>query len=166
MIIDLSRLINKKVTKELIDSKFTLQNIYYGNECIEFNTPVECIGEITLVGNIIFLDVNVKTELNIPCSRCFEKFSYPIDIEIHEKFSLNPGSEDDEVIFIEGEKIDLSDIIESNIIPSLPIKKLCNEDCKGLCQVCGANLNFNQCNCKKDETDPRMDKLKDLFSAN
>lgn len=165
MIIDLSHLIHKKVTKESINKKFTLQNICYGNECIEFSAPVECCGELTITGNIIFLDATVKTELLIPCSRCFEKFGYQVNIEIHEKLSINPDNEDDEIIYIEGEKIDISDIVEDNIITSLPIKKLCNEDCKGLCQNCGTNLNFSQCNCKKDELDPRLEKLKDLFST-
>lgn len=162
-IIDLSRLIHKKVTEESIDIKFTLQNIYYGDECIEFDAPVECVGSVVLLENIIFLNANVRTKLTLPCSRCFEKFCYPIDIEIHEKLSITSKDEDDEIIFIEGEKFDISDIVETNIIVSLPIQKLCNEDCKGLCQKCGTDLNLLQCNCNKDDIDPRLDKLKDLF---
>ncbi|MFO7841307.1 MAG: DUF177 domain-containing protein, partial [Fidelibacterota bacterium] len=41
-------------------------------------------------------------------------------------------------------------------------KKLCSPDCKGLCPICGANLNHMNCSCKTENYDPRWDKLKEL----
>jgi uncharacterized protein len=47
---------------------------------------------------------------------------------------------------------------------SLPMKPLCSEDCKGLCPVCGTNLNRDTCNCRRDWDDPRFAALKNLQS--
>ena len=55
--------------------------------------------------------------------------------------------------------------MENNILLTLPIKRLCKEDCKGLCQQCGNNLNLSTCQCDNDDIDPRLAKLKDLFST-
>jgi len=86
-------------------------------------------------------------------------------IHAHEKFSNNSDNKDDEIIFIDGDTIDITNIVKNNIILSLPFKKLCKDDCKGICQNCGGNLNTTSCHCKEDDIDPRLAKLKDLFSA-
>lgn len=93
-----------------------------------------------------------------------ENFTYGLCIDLCEKLTTNPDDKDDEVIFIDSDTIDITEIIENNIILALPVKRLCKEDCKGLCLRCGSNLNFTTCNCDKDNTDPRLSKLKDLFS--
>ncbi|SUY61625.1 ribosomal protein L32 family protein [Clostridium sporogenes] len=67
-------------------------------------------------------------------------------------------------MLLKNEAIDVTEVIENNIIIELPIKRLCKKNCKGLCQQCGANLNFSKCKCEKD-IDPRLAKLKDFFSA-
>lgn len=166
MIIDISRLLNRKVTKLEIDSKFEYKDIYYENECFQFNRPIEISGLITQAERVISFDLVLKSELTIPCSRCTEKYNFDLDIEIHEKFSADSELIDDEILAIEGTEIDLSDIIENNIIASLPIQKLCKDNCKGLCHICGTNLNNNSCDCKNEELDPRLEKLRNLFSTN
>jgi len=57
----------------------------------------------------------------------------------------------------------IDDLVRETIILALPLKPLCSEDCKGLCPVCGTDLNKSQCNCIKKETDPRWEKLKGLL---
>ncbi|WP_341271486.1 YceD family protein [Clostridium acetobutylicum] len=114
--------------------------------------------------SIIPLYAEVKGIVELTCSRCLQKFPYDIDLEIDEKFTDNPENKDDEVIFINNYEVDINEIVENNIILSLPIKKLCREDCKGLCPMCGTNLNISTCNCHEDNIDPRFAKLKDLFS--
>jgi uncharacterized protein len=44
----------------------------------------------------------------------------------------------------------------------LPTKRLCSEDCKGLCPYCGKDLNEGRCDCEVDEIDPRFEVLKKL----
>jgi uncharacterized protein len=57
----------------------------------------------------------------------------------------------------------IDEIIVDNIILSLPIKTLCSETCKGLCPICGQNLNEGDCDCEIENIDPRLQKLKDFY---
>ena len=60
-------------------------------------------------------------------------------------------------------KLELDDIVISDILLSLPQKNLCKGDCKGLCQICGKNLNEGDCSCDKREIDPRLEMLKQFM---
>lgn len=164
MKIEVIDLLSKRKTKRDVHLVYEEKPFYDDGEFIRFNKPVELKGEIYALGDVLTLDGTICTELDLTCSRCLSTFSHVINLPVHEEFSTNSNSEDDEVIFIEGEAIEINDIIKNNIILSLPIKKLCKEDCKGLCQHCGENLNITSCNCEKNIVDPRLEKLKDLFS--
>jgi uncharacterized protein len=63
---------------------------------------------------------------------------------------------------IETDKIDISQDVRDFCIIALPMKKLCSEDCKGLCFKCGTNLNEKECSCTKEEIDIRWQPLLDL----
>jgi uncharacterized protein len=165
MTIDVLDLIKKKVSKKKVHLVYSEENFYDDGELIEFLKPITLDGEVYLTGDIISLEGKVLTEVSLPCSRCLTGFDHNIDIEIHENFSTNPDNKDEEVIFIEGDTIDIKDVIKNNILLSLPIQKLCKDDCQGLCQNCGTNLNIEECTCAESNVDPRLAKLKDLFST-
>lgn len=166
MNVDVSELMKKKVFKKDINLEFTEKDFKDKGEDIKFAKPVEFQGTLSLVGDILDLKGAFTTELILICSRCLEEFKYQIKLEVNEKFTTNEESSDDDTTLIQHDNIDLTDIVRNNISMSLPIKKLCKEDCKGLCQHCGANLNFSTCKCENEDIDPRLAKLKDLFSAN
>jgi uncharacterized protein len=65
-----------------------------------------------------------------------------------------------EVDFIKGDTIDLSDIVREQVYLSLPMRSICKESCRGLCPVCGANLNESSCLCRKPEGHPAFSKLR------
>ena len=76
--------------------------------------------------------------------------------------------EDEDALIFNGQEIDLVDIIEQTLDFKIPASVLCKEDCKGLCQGCGANLNIEACSCNESANDeeiidPRFAKLKDIF---
>ncbi|MDP4177418.1 MAG: DUF177 domain-containing protein [Bacillota bacterium] len=167
MTIDISDLLKKKSGEKKIDLIIEASD-FKSDEFIKFNKPVHLSGILNLLGDIINFDGIIRTELELVCSRCNENFNQNIDIPIVEKFSNKEKDINvfDDIIYFNGDNIDITDVIQNNIIMTLPIKMLCMEDCKGLCQNCGTNLNFHSCNCSKDTIDPRLSKLKDLFSAN
>ena len=93
------------------------------------------------------------------------------DIERKYGFSLkkiivskmeNENDDYDDYIVVENNVLDLDALINEEIQLFLPIKMLCKEDCKGLCQGCGKNLNYEKCECEK-EVDPRLAALSDLL---
>ena len=64
--------------------------------------------------------------------------------------------------FYQGEGIELDDVLREYILLALPMQKLCKEDCKGICPVCGQNRNQVDCQCKTTPMDPRWESLKSL----
>lgn len=162
--INISDLINRKSEEKKLNLKLDIEKFSDGFEEYEVLEPLVLDGSLTRIGDIIYLDSIVKGVINLECSRCLEKFPYVVDLEIHEKLTDNPENKDDEIIFINDDELDICEIVENNIIVSLPMKRLCKEDCKGLCSICGVNLNVTTCNCHEENIDPRLEKLKDLFS--
>ncbi|MEW6210600.1 MAG: DUF177 domain-containing protein, partial [Acidobacteriota bacterium] len=72
------------------------------------------------------------------------------------------GSDDLSVGFYQGQAIDLDDVVREQVELALPMSRLCKEDCLGLCQQCGADLNEGPCQCDAEESDPRWATLKEL----
>ncbi|WP_461204457.1 YceD family protein [Clostridium sp. DL1XJH146] len=165
MKIDISDLTSKKVESKKVNTYVDSVDFIYDKEEIKFAKPVFIEGEFILNENLITFEGVITTTLILSCSRCLEKFEYPIQVSIAENFSREDVS-DEEIIELEGNYVDFTQIIEKNIILELPIKKLCKENCNGLCPICGSNLNKCKCNCERNEIDTRFEKLKDFFSAN
>ncbi|NYC28330.1 uncharacterized protein B0H42_000828 [Clostridium saccharobutylicum] len=123
----------------------------------------EVVGVIFSDSDILILNAKIKTNLEMICSRCLDTFIYPIDIDIEERFTTNSDSKDDEAIVVMDDVLDITEIVETSIISTLPIKRVCKDDCKGLCQECGCNLNYETCSCHKEDVDIRFEALRGLF---
>ena len=65
--------------------------------------------------------------------------------------------------FYAADEFDLLGLIKEQIVLNVPMKLLCNEECKGICPKCGTDLNINKCNCSLTEVDSRLEILKDLL---
>lgn len=114
----------------------------------------------------------VRSELELPCSRCLEPFRMPVDGTFDQRFL--PASEmatDDEremqdedvdISYYRDDQIDLNQLLREQFYLALPMKPLCREDCKGLCPQCGTNLNTGTCDCAAAWEDPRLAPLKGL----
>lgn len=165
MKIDVSDFMKNKSAKKELHVSVKMDNFHYGSEEIKVLKPILLDGLLYMTDSILNLDACISADLELICSRCLQPFTYHYDGELNEKFTLNSDNKDDDVIFMDGDSLNITEIIENNIIMSLPIKHLCSEDCKGLCQVCGANLNQSSCNCDTKDFDPRLAKLKDMFST-
>lgn len=163
MIIQFSDLISSKKRETEINVTYDLTPLNFEGEKIEANEAIKVVGNITSVGEILTLRASIKTSLKLNCSRCLEAFIYPIDIDIEERFTNNEELQDEEIMFVDSNSINIADIVENIIISTLPIKKLCTDNCKGLCQSCGENLNQCPCQCGTNDVDLRLAKLQELF---
>ena len=67
--------------------------------------------------------------------------------------------------FMEGFQMNVEDLLISEIVTSWPMKILCKPDCKGICPICGRDLNTGTCDCETFVPDPRMAAIKDIFEA-
>jgi len=118
------------------------------------------------------LDGRVQTTLELSCGRCLEGFESPVDASfdlLYQPHAENTGEGEREIeeddlttAFYENDQIDLGQLMEEQLYLSLPMKPLCSADCKGLCPVCGINLNRDSCDCQREWEDPRFAALKNL----
>jgi uncharacterized protein len=120
------------------------------------------------------LEGRVRTTLELNCSRCLEPFTLPVDaafdLRYHPRVENTGGGADEREIaeddlttaFYENEEIDLGHLMREQFNLSLPMKPLCGDDCRGLCPVCGTNLNRGTCDCKREFDDPRLAVLRTL----
>jgi len=136
--------------------------------------------DITLNGDIFKVDDNVlltgtiKYTFSDECARCLENFNNTVETKFEAILvqKLNENKDEDEDEDEESDEIQLvvtdgcvvlDEIIKQMIYLSMPMKSLCKTDCKGICPTCGVNLNYEECKCKNNLTDPRFNKLKDLL---
>ena len=91
------------------------------------------------------------------CSRCLDEISDDIDVEIQELFMYRPEQEDDFVV--EQDRIDLEQALIDSVVPALPLKPLCSEDCVGLCARCGIRMDADPSHTHEDPIDPRFSAL-------
>lgn len=163
MKVQISDIISKRERSKNIDYKFEIQQFEFEGDTIRAIEPCEVNGFISSDVDILILKAKIKTNLELICSRCLDTFIYPIDIDIEERFTTNAESENDDVIIVMNDVLDITEIVETSIISTLPIQRVCKDDCKGLCQECGCNLNYNTCSCDKEDVDIRFEALKGLF---
>ena len=114
----------------------------------------------------------VQTTLELPCSRCLEPYTLPVDQTFdlrYQPHAQNTGDGEREIeeddlttAFYENDEIDLGQLMREQFYLALPMKPLCRDDCRGLCPMCGTNLNGGTCECKRDWHDPRLAVLKKL----
>lgn len=138
----------------------------------------------TLEGNLelyaghpgVFVRGELRGWLAVACSRCVERVEVPLEDRVEVTYlpsdqvpdpdqadDVDDAAADDVDLYpYEGEKIDLTTLLRERLIMAVPFAPLCAEDCKGLCSVCGANLNAGECGCDREVGDPRLMALKDL----
>ncbi len=118
------------------------------------------------------LMINGKTslKLEIPCDRCLEAVEVMLELDFHKKVNLSQSEDDnmfseefDESNYIDGYALDVDELVYNEVLIGWPTKILCSEDCKGICNVCGQNLNRGTCDCEDTSLDPRMSVIRDVF---
>ncbi|MBQ4340846.1 MAG: DUF177 domain-containing protein [Firmicutes bacterium] len=165
MIKDLTDLLAKKYEQLTVDASVDLVSMHRGGDEIKFIEPVSINGRLyRLEDDVVFFSGYLKTSIETACGRCLEPVSESVDLDFDEVVYAEGREEDyDLIIEPEGETIDIDSFILNLLDLKLPLKFLCDEECKGLCPVCGTNLNTSQCNCNDEKIDERFAMLKDLF---
>lgn len=129
-----------------------------------FVSPVSVRGTVKSLDGFAQLSAEVFFDFSIPCDRCTKQINRRCHYTFSHSLVLSLENEDDDsYIQIQEYKLDLDELIRADILLELPTKYLCDEDCKGLCPVCGKNLNDGTCDCEIHQIDPRLEVLKKLI---
>lgn len=120
-------------------------------------------GEIVNTAGTLNLRGTIAADLIFICDRCGGEYERHLEIPVEAKLAADVSDEDDpETYPLDGDWLDVSDVLETSFILATDQKSLCSEDCAGLCSGCGKNLNCGPCDCKK-EIDPRLAVLAQLL---
>jgi uncharacterized protein len=157
--------------KELIQKPGTMKEVQIvhelehalGTETIAVPKGRELSLDIRLesVHEGILVTVSGDTLADSECSRCLEPMQEDVEIELQELFHYQPQEEDDFAIV--QDRVDLEQALIDAVVPNLPLKPLCSENCPGLCADCGERADLGTHNHEKP-IDPRFGALKDFGS--
>jgi uncharacterized protein len=132
--------------------------------------PVNVILNLNRRPDHIRITGKITGSLEVSCHRCLRPFpllfNETVDIYLVASERMSGGEEKelepDELLyeFFDGEVIEVDRLVVEQIFLALPVKVLCDENCKGICPGCGTNLNEEACRCKADDSKSPFAKLK------
>jgi len=120
-------------------------------------------GEIENSADVLTLRGVIRAGLRCACDRCAAEFDRSVEIPLEVPLASElQDQESPDYFLLDGDELDIDDLLETSFILNMDTRFLCREDCKGLCPRCGADLNLGPCGCKK-EKDPRLAVLEQLL---
>jgi len=133
---------------------------------------VRLAGEIEKHVALIGVRGNISGTSEVDCTRCLQPVPHPLAIDFEVEYLTEgvmgrDGEHEISPIDLEkdelrGNTLDLTQLAREQILLSISDQFFCRDDCKGLCERCGENLNLIDCKCGDDEIDPRWEALKNL----
>ena len=136
---------------------------------VSFPSPMKVRGDITNTAGYMRMRLDLSVDYTAECARCLStvngKFSLDLEKTVAPRNLLLDLDEDrlDDYAIIEDGFLDMDEQLRAQLEMEFPIRFLCHEDCKGLCQRCGKNLNEGECGCSKKEIDPRLAPLQKIL---
>lgn len=169
--LDISALLEDLGASASVEGDFTLDHLVVGDEVFHLLGPASYAVELTNTGSGIVASGTVSARTSATCSRCLEPFELLIDAEV-EGFYVQPGHEDTipeeqetEPIHSDG-TVDLASALQAALTLEAPFAPVHDEECSGLCPVCGCNLNEESCSCRLEiEPTGPLAALKDLLPS-
>lgn len=130
--------------------------------------PVRVTGEATALSGMVMLRATAFFRYEGSCDRCAAPLCREMEAPMeHMLVASLSNEENDEFLLVDNYQLSLEELTEADVILSLPSKILCREDCRGLCPVCGNDLNEGLCGCRTAEpgepADTRFAALKQLL---
>ena len=136
---------------------------------VSFPSPMKVKGEITNTAGYMRITLSASVDYSSECARCLAPVSGDFTLSLEKTVaprSLLVGLDEDKLddyAIIEDGFLDIDEQLLAQLEMEFPIRFLCREDCRGLCQRCGKNLNEGKCDCPEKEIDPRMAPLQKLL---
>ena len=153
------------------EGTYTLPVLKSGPDLYSFGDPLAWQVDITNTGDALLVMGTVEGAATTSCVRCLGDVAVPLVGEIEGYFLIGDGAsapdemEDDEFDRLPADNIiDMGPLIKAALLLEIPLVPLCDDECKGLCPTCGANLNEGPCDCEPAEDDA-FEEAKNPFAA-
>ena len=151
--------ITKGIQRKGFDVPFDLSDVWgedhWNGDTISYVRPVSFSGTYMLADETVIVRGIARAVIQSTCARCLKPTETNIEAEFDEAFIRDTGEEreaDDDQYMYSGHVLELDEAVRTALLLEMPSRVLCKEDCLGLCDQCGADLNINACSCQKDLT--------------
>ena len=165
MLISVAELLKHDNSEEKISLDMDLSSFSFSPMSVHFAEPLKVVGKMKHAGGVIMLEAEAEGNYTCVCDRCGVDTTHSIKFSVSENFvrAATVFQEDEDAVRFEGYEIDLAQTVSEFAFSALPTKHLCKEDCKGLCQKCGKDLNEGPCTCPTKELNPAFAKILSMF---
>lgn len=164
---DLTKILTGERETLTVDVSFDIEQANNNKYDLRFSSPIVLKGIIRTIENQVVLSAKVSAKAIGECARCLDDVDVLVDedIVVYLVSGNEVYSDEYDTYVISKNHIDLLDLCFIEILDQMPYKLLCEEDCLGMCPVCGSNFNKDQCKCNMsdDNIDARFDKLKEMI---
>ncbi|MDR1630236.1 MAG: DUF177 domain-containing protein [Oscillospiraceae bacterium] len=161
MILNLEPVFHNENSRHAFDYAFSLEeNDLPGTHAC---SPVSVAGEVVNKTGLVSLEAKAGFTFQTFCARCAKSVTRKMTLPIKHFLVAKLNDEDNDLyVVVEDMRLELDELVRENILLHFPSRILCSPECKGLCTVCGADLNEGPCDCKKS-IDPRLSALAGLL---
>ncbi len=162
MIFDVQEILKAPGTRVRLEGKLDVPS---DNGDVTFSDDAVFSGTLSNVGGVLEFEALATGSFTVPCARCTKMTKQSFSVSVFETLADETADVTDKhaIIPLTDTAVDLNEVIWPEILLSLQARYLCKDDCKGLCAMCGADLNETTCDCREDEIDPRFAGLRDLL---
>ena len=162
MRLNVNKLLHTPGSRQEIRFEMDLSDLEFGGSC-PVTRPVVVDGQLRNQAGVLLCELQSTTTLHCICDRCAQEFDREKTVTSSCVLAEERQSdEDDDIVLLEDDEVDVTELARDAFILGMDTKFLCSEDCRGLCSGCSANLNREECRCKK-AVDPRLAKLAQLL---
>lgn len=171
MQIELSSLLGKKSRFAHV---YATDELILEDERVKLAAPPRVSGQITRNEHKVLVEGQLTVVVSVECDRCLKPLELPIDSKFEVEYvtpatynasdTAELGEDDLTLSVLDGEIINIDEIVREQILLGVPSHTVCDENCKGLCPICGTDLNVTSCTCQETEIDPRWQGLKELVN--
>ena len=129
---------------------------------VGFLSPMKISGDITNTAGYMRMQLQASVDYTAECARCLApvsgQFVFDLEKTVSPRNLLSNLDEEklDDYAIVEDGFLDMDEMVLLQLEMEFPSRFLCKDDCLGLCQRCGKNLNEGECDCPKKEIDPRL----------
>lgn len=126
----------------------------------------EAKGTLSNFSGYMLLEGEVDMVFDAVCGRCGKCTAHKLKARFSRPVAQELNEEDDEyIIAAENGDVDIDEAVSEAVYMEMPVRFLCKETCKGLCPVCGTDLNDSSCSCVAKAVDPRLAKLREYLDT-
>lgn len=151
---------------------YTEGELAFDDDRVSLVSAPQVSGEIRSAEQKVVVEGRLSARVQVECDRCLKAVQLPVDSKFKLEYvsadqyksqhEAELSAEDLDLIVFNGESIDVDELVSDELRLAVPDHLLCNDECKGICQVCGVDRNLTECHCATSEIDPRWADLKGL----